>query len=380
MSNPVREIVESKTVAVSRVSRDATLQPRTGYSEPLRPLSDALFFQVPAAEWEQFAEFGTPPENGLIFTGNDAVSRVEEARSAGFAGMTLVDRRSYAGSRRSTGISPFDPKWLEAQFRAGCKVALTDSGYIGAGDISSLKSVLNQAVRLGREDVVTVLPLASAWLTNPSELIDRIGSSGRAVGLVLEHERDPIGKRANLFGLVRLLASVEVPVFLLSCDVSALGALAHGALAAGVGVRASLRHFYPQKRGGPVDRTESVFARPLLCYYKRLKLEQAIAADPDHALWRCMCRVCQGSSLEWIVQGDESRIRRHSVATVMDAHIELVRVEAGPDRVAKWQSWCSNSVFLHEQLAADIGIYWEAPSAIRRWAEVSPRLPAKSEA
>jgi hypothetical protein len=93
-----------------------------------------------------------------------------------------------------------------------------------------------------------VLPLDARWFAAPpvyEALAREINKYDVPVAVVIEHESDPFGVRYVVTGFLELLDAVRVPVLLLRSDVSALGALCHGAHAAAIGTTSALRHLYP---------------------------------------------------------------------------------------------------------------------------------------
>ena len=75
-------------------------------------------------------------------------------------------------------------------------------------------------------------------------------AAGVPIALVLEHRVDPYSVARTLSGVLQLLR-IGRPVLQLRCDVSGLGLLCHGAHAAAICTRSSLRHLYPQNDSRP---------------------------------------------------------------------------------------------------------------------------------
>lgn len=164
----------------------------------------------------------------------------------------LADRRRYAGKNRPRGTVRFDPFWIDRQRELKTATVLTDSGYVGEGDVEALVAILGKATRAG-ENVCAVLPLHISWLADPGvKLLTReVNRYEVPAALVLEHSTDPLGAQYAVRGLKQLLSQTQVPVSLLCTDISGLGAIAHGAAWAAVGITAALRHLYPADKKGP---------------------------------------------------------------------------------------------------------------------------------
>jgi hypothetical protein len=311
------------------------------------------------------------PGGGLVLVGERSIATAAQLIRTGFKQPILTDRRRYAGKQRALGQSRFDPTWIAGQRQCALPAVLTDSGYVGQHDFTSLKSVLTQTAALG-SGVIATLPLHSSWLQkNRKELTAAINDAAVPVALILEDRDDPLAVKATLVGLVSLLRSVQTPVLLLSCDVSALGALAFGAYAAAVGTRTGLRHLYPAGAGGPPrDDMESALIRDCLAFRKVARVAQAVVADPDDPMWVCWCQFCRGRRLDWLVTASRLQIRGHSIELLLDLRDHLVQGAAGPSREQSWRAQCRSAQFRHEAIQ-DSGVFWgEPPAAIRRWQEM----------
>lgn len=338
----------------------------------LAVLRDCLLTQVDAPEADGICDAASRPGSGLVLVGPDALSKAAELASGGFVSPILVDRRRYAGKKRARGTARFQPQWIWAQQHVGLPAILTDSGYIGDGDAEALESVLAQTAQLD-SGAVAVLPLHSSWIQrkqSQEHLVTTIRDVGVPVAFVLEHADDPLAKKAALFGFVKVLRNVEVPAMVLSCDVSALGAMAIGAHTVAVGTRSGLRHLYPAKGGGPpTDDMESALLPAFLAFMKVGKIAQAAAADPDNPKWTCWCQSCRGQHLDWLLAASRLEVRRHSVELLADLRDQLAQIPLGPARQQAWCAWCASAQFEHDSLAAH-KIHWNTPSAIRRWQEI----------
>jgi hypothetical protein len=190
------------------------------------------------------------------------------------------------------------------------------------------------------------------------------------VAFIFEHSKDPLAKKAALFGFVSVLRAVNVPILLLRCDVSALGALAFGAHAVAVGTTSGLRHLFKPSGGGRPDGMESAFLRDFLAFSKVGKIAQAVQASPDDPLWVCWCQFCHGRPLDWLLTATPLEVRGHSIELLADLRDQLIQVAPGSAREQAWKAWCASAQFRHENLEAS-NIFWETPPAIRRWHEVS---------
>lgn len=291
----------------------------------------------------------------------------------------LVDAGRYAGTHRRPAGERFDPTWISVQREAGLPV-LTDSGHIAAHDHAGLRQILDAAARIG--DAIATLPLDPWWLDGGlGELVERIGAAGVPVAVALEHTKDPLGVRKTLAGLLELLRA-GVPVVLLRSDVSGLGLLCHGAWAAAVGTRTSLRHYHPPSRPGGGGRPASIatVVPECLAFVAVDRIALAVQADPDDSLWQpCLCSACRGHQLDWIatLDGEAERQRAastHAFESLFGLHDHLLR-GSGTARKASWRAHCDNALARYAQLGEG-SQEWGAPAFLRHWSQVP--IPASA--
>jgi hypothetical protein len=334
-------------------------------------LADTLLVQTDAAHCMDAAECSDRVGGGLVLTGDKALSAAQYLLDIkGYDRPILLDRGRYAGNGRTFAGSAFDTNWISRQRKLNLAAIMPDAGYVGEGDEPGLVSILTRAADMG-EGVVATLGLHLSWLDAKrglGTLIEQVGQAGVPVAIALEHQKDPLAKLYALDGLVELLAQ-PVPVILLRCDVSAIGALCFGALAAAVGTSTGLRHIYPLPKkdangGGTAAKTAAV-VRGCLAYVQLDKIDLAIQADPDNVLWECDCRVCNGQSLDWLGSAPvpESASYLHSLETLYRIRNDLLgNAATQAERRAAWIAQCDSAVFQHLDINK-----WEPPQALCNW-------------
>jgi len=333
-------------------------------------LRDHLLVQVDAGHASALRPVIDRTGSGLVLVGSTSVAVARRLRDDGFDRPILIDQRRYGGKARARGVARFDQKWTGLQHLAGCSVPLTDSGYVGDGDNDSLRSVLEQTSRLD-QPAIALLALHRSWLRRDfTRLIDTVNEFDVPIAVVMEHENDPLSARASVLGLTRLISEAHHGVSVLSCDTSALGALAFGATSAAVGTRSGLRHLYPAKGGGPVPPMESALLRPCLAFYRVGKIAQAVAAEPDEPAWVCWCRQCKGRTVDWLLRGSAIEVRSHSLELLLDLRDETIASVPAVNRMQSWRAACQSAEFFHASIEAS-GLFWETPPAIRHWQEIS---------
>lgn len=347
----------------------------------------------------------------------DALQVITHTRERAPEGQILLDANLYSGrSRTIAGDKAAGPTraWVDAQHRLGLSHALTDSGYVAAGNTAGLTATLQAGADMGA-NVLTALPLATRWLTHDADVLcENVSRCGTPVAVMVENKDDPFDRKNAAAGLVELIAT-GVPVALLRADTSALGAIAHGAVAGAVGATSGLRHFYPipDKDGGP-DPTKDYlsFVIPdLLGYFSNERLLNAYDNDPANPAWRCGCCYCHGSPLTWINAAGQHDIPQaapapvgfdslaelelalppikekpargrdprgdaafqHSVAAIAAFYAELTGIAqaTGASLASAWSLMCEHAQMQHFGVKTTDGKGWEPRPAFGRWRELA---------
>jgi len=312
---------------------------------------------------------------GLVLTGREALKCARILRARNFRHPILCDADRYTGNRRDYAGREIDSAWISEQHQVS-GVALTGSGFVPCADIHGLRSILDATARNSRP-TIALLPLANCWLREPSLLTtlrSEVSAYGVPIAVALEHTMDPLGVQAVLNGLLTLL-TVPNPVLLLRSDVSALGALSHGALAAAVGTRTGLRHIHPVTARTGFVRQPSVAAFVKHCLgYRRLEdIAAAAQRTPDQANhWHCECIECGGRNIDRLAtlatrDEQETSAFRHSIHTLAAIWAEVLEPRATcEERKRSWYENCNAALFFHEELLRT-ATGWRAPAALRAW-------------
>ncbi|MEU3271103.1 hypothetical protein ABZ639_09650 [Saccharomonospora sp. NPDC006951] len=256
-------------------------------------------------------------------------------------------------------------------------VALTDSGYLANRNWAGLRTILRGAA-CQSVPTIAMLPLAARWFATPvlcETLAHEINSYGVPVAFAIEHASDPFRVQYVIRGFLQILDSVAVPVLLLRCDVSALGALCHGAYAAAIGTGSGLRHFYPIRTGStPRLPGISAFVGRLLSYHRLDTCERIFTRTPDiDHFWPCHCPVCGGATPERLRTADDPQTAsfQHSLHTLFQLQAELsYRARTREERISSWHDVCSHALYVHDQVAESMD-GWQAPTNLRAWYSVT---------
>jgi hypothetical protein len=316
--------------------------------------------------------------SGVVVTGADATNAIRRlSRLAGSLPL-MADRRRYSGRRRAYADEAMTSEWVHEQWRAGSPVALTDSGYLPRGDREGLLRLLEKSAKTrsstyAEHDLMAVLPLADGWLWRDlQDLVKAINAHDVPVGLVLEHRGDPFGALRNVRGLVQLLQASTVPVAVLRSDLSAVGAMAFGAISGAVGTKSGLRHLYPLlpggrggfSAGGPAALFDAGKA-----FLTVEKLALGVAATPDNPMWICECSVCHSRTLDALLGAAELDVMAHNVELVQDLRDRLMTVRPGQPRENAWREICRHADFQYAEAAVET-VGWQVPSFLRNWQQV----------
>ncbi len=356
---------------------------------PLGRLDRTLLVHCRTREVAAAAQVADRAGTGLVITADrrDLIGAYQAARHllevGSYRQPILLDANRYAGSRRLPATAPFNPQWLRRQRELGVPV-LTDSGYVAEGDAIGLTQILHRTAELGA--AIALLPLHLSWLTAPNlrrALCRRVRYYAVPVAIVVEHPADPFGALSAVDGLLELL-NCGPPVLLLRSDVSALGALCCGAIAAAVGTEASLRHLYPQRpfrpRPGPSLSRPAVVVPQCLSYKRLNVVAEAKRRHPDSGMWHCDCGLCAGRDLDWMLARPEPEHPRlafqHSLNLLIDLRTDLVGPIGRRDQLS-WRARCAAAASRRREVG------WARLPMLDRWQEAitapipddpSPRL------
>jgi hypothetical protein len=315
-------------------------------------LTGCLLTQAEQADVVSLADVTGQPGGGLVVSGVDALKVIKYLQWRGYPAALLADRQLYKGKRRKLACQPFDPDWISQQRQLGLPAIIPDAGYVAEHDLVGLRSVLQRSA--GITGAVGLLALANWWMYGDGLRLLRaeLRRTKVPVALVLEHRDDPLGAHRILRGVVELLRD-GVTMLMLRCDVSALGLIAHGAVAAAYGSRTSIRHLYPVANGGGGNGTarESAFWPTGTALHYRDLLYDAVSASPHDPSWRCWCRICHGQRLDHLSTSLIEEVRQHNSASLLDLRAELAGIQPA-NRPQWWTHRCRDAELAHAAVGA----------------------------
>jgi hypothetical protein len=293
----------------------------------------------------------------------------------------LVDPAAYAGLPATDAGPLFDyDEWLTRQQAAGVPLILTDTPRIRNDDPSALRKALERWASID-DPTLVVLPVEPWWLREGLPyLIEEVRAAGRPVAIVLLHRYNGLDTARALAGLLTFIAEVEpLPVVLLRCDISAVGAVAHRAFAGFVGGSANTRHGplpmrRPDRAQGDDERDDSpsVFVPALHNYVKTSKLP-ALARNRSMTMLRCGDPVCCAGSLLEIAELTETDLRagrllagRHNMASTEQVARRILGAAEPRDA---WRETCQAGAEASAALA-ESGVSLPSSRWLRQWLDL----------
>ena len=326
--------------------------------------------------------------------GGAVVSGRQGAKLAARIPGVLVDPAAYdSADSRPAGTGSgllFDyDEWLTRQQAAGVPVILTDTPRIRNDDRSALRKALERWAEIA-DPTLVVLPVEPWWLrAGLPHLIEEVRAAGRPVAIVLLHRYNGLDTARALAGLLTFMAEVEpLPVVLLRCDISAVGAVAHRAFAGFVGWSANTRHGplpmrRPDRAAGDDERDDSpsVFVPALHTYVKTSKLP-ALARDRRSSVLRCADPVCRGASLleiSALFETDPKSGRllagRHNMASTEQLARRVLTAAEPRDA---WRAACQAGADASAALAGS-GVSLPSSRWLRQWLDAGANRAPRAE-
>lgn len=334
----------------------------------LLTLTDCLLTQAEEGDAHSLAAVTRRPGGGLVVSGAQSLQLIEHLGNLGYKAPLLADRQKYKGKRRKRASEPFDPNWISRQRRLGLPAIIPDAGYVAEADLSGLRHVLQNSEAI--PDAVALLALANWWLYDAGLrlLIQELRDTDVPVALVLEHRGDPLAVARVLHGVLAIV-DAGVIMMILRCDVSALGLIARGAMAAAYGSKTSIRHLYPTSDngggGGGGKPKESAFWPAGTALHYRDLLYDAITASPEDPCWECVCGICAGARLDRLGMASVEEVRQHNSASLLDLRDEMAGLTSAARR-HWWARRCRDASLAHAAVSKGY-VALQCPKALELW-------------
>lgn len=308
--------------------------------------------------------------------GTAVVSGRKGAKLARQVSGVLLDPAQYEPSAEDDPGALFEyESWLKRQQAAEVPIYLTDTPRIQNGDRSALQDALKRWEFL-EEPTLMVLPIEPWWLKDGRTwLIQEVRKAKKPVAVVLLAAYNGLDASEAVSGLLSFIEKVSpVPVVMLRCDISAVGAVAHGASAGFIGWSPSTRHgSKPIRSTGGEDRkqdkTPGVFVPALHDYFKASRFP-ALARFRHADVLRCYDHCCGRVGLHEIADLSETNQRaartkayQHSV---ISADLVAEHVLSADEPRDSWWEACKAGAFLTEELI-EAGINVSLSDWLRQW-------------
>jgi hypothetical protein len=311
-----------------------------------------------------------------------AVTTAAQLRRDGYDGPLVIDPARYdkdAPPYEQLPLVGVLQDWVDRQAQLGPAAYLSPSPYLDDGDLGGLQAAIDEGVEFCQLASVAghsapsflAVPVAKRWLTTDlDQLVTRLADAAVPVAVMLADPTDPLDSRGAVDGLVALVTSLDTVVVMRS-DLSAIGAVAWGALMGSIGTLTSCRHFVqPNRRAGGVsgDKTPSVLVETIASYVRGSKLEYL---EGDGGLLTCHCSACDGRSLTRFGQAEYAPEaffhNQHAWQTIAGRVLE----EAGPARPAAWRTVCARALDTLDELEARTGVSFPPPGYLRAWSQLA---------
>jgi hypothetical protein len=316
--------------------------------------------------------------------GYASASGAKGVKLAGKVPDTLADPARYAPGAMASGEPDFQlfdyDEWLERQRQSKVPVILTDSTRIQKRDRESLRAGLRRWQDVG-DPTLAVLPVETWWLKGGLPcLIEEVQSARRPVALVLHHFYNGLDEANAVAGLVAFMSALEdTPVVLLRCDVSGVGAVAHGGHAAFIGLSATHRHGpMPRKpkrdegKDDDPDLSPAVFVPALHDYVKASRLP-SISRDEDADILACHDHACRGASLLRFARLSEVDLKAARVQAYrhnMASHERVAQSVLGSDEPKDaWWELCKSGADTTASMVEQ-GVSLSVSRWLRQWLEI----------
>lgn len=238
-----------------------------------------------------------------------------------------------------------DGHFSEMITRTG-SVAFTPTCYVEAGEPAGLKAIRAAAQQITRTDIIVTIAVDVTWLRDDKidQFIAILHGIPHPIALILGGQYNPTDAYPSVMKNLRRLYQEIGRVGAWRTDpVTALDAMAHGALFAGIGSSGKLRHLVPP--GQPTKSSgggfkPSIFIPDLLAFARADTLTRRWANSEP---LRCWCTICQGRPLDRFDSEEpdvDTEARAHNAAAWSKLWTQLRAQPAGAGR----QRWLAEKI------------------------------------
>lgn len=334
------------------------------------------------------AEATSLASTGLVVCGAGATANLRKIR-AGNPGLFLLCDQTTNDKLNASGDAPFPTGMndddslfpaptledrVQGQIDAGASLAMTPTGHIQAGDRLALRAVITEANKLKRSDMIVLLPLNPKWLvgTDLKMIAAAITRSKHPVAITLcDSGGDPMSAKGVLAG-AQYLAAMDSPPMFHKTDLAGFHLMAHGALAASVGVIASKRRGAVPGKGGFAQQTNrgaTVLIPNLVRFRRSLDMQDQWYASrraPD-----CPCTACGGQPIDrfGVDEYDDAEPTQHNAIAVISYINAAVSSGGFP---SAWPAIVQDGIAEHMALSQYVGTKIDPPANLAAWSKNLP--------
>ena len=291
---------------------------------------------------------------GLIFAGHAGMVAAQRTRIKGFDYPILFDPALYVqGSEKDS--QKLDPVGDALSVQEELEVAayITPAPMTPYRDVVGLRRIFQIgetfAARTQSDGraipTFTALVVTPYWLTDGlDDLLAMVGDHPNPLALIPASRNDLFTESEHVEGLLACLA--ESPLsFMLRCELSGIGLIAHGAQAVGIGTGSRTRHLYmggrPKKPKGDREGVPPyVLVKDLFGF---LRPDELYEHESDSAL-SCFCDAgCEGQSVaRFADMGMLDAADLHTAAVWRSVLNELLLKEP-TERPSTWSAMCEKA-------------------------------------
>lgn len=372
-----------------------TVNLQTSASLARLALTDRLLILGTADDIYANLPFIDPTHGGAVVLGAQAHTAIRRLRNA-YPDVLLLEQPTVHADRAASKEDPFiltsvsaaadQPSLfdvppatikgtLDEQIANGASLGVLPTGFIEAGDVRALQAAVETANQIERSDVLLHLPLAHVWISGDglTKVIAGVKRSAHPIAISLAHKGDPGSQKGVVEGLRRLVAEApDVSVWF--TDLCGVDAVAHGALAAAIGLTASNRHILAPGNAAfsprPSDRSPNILMRDLLSYRKSRQMhENWFASMPSPVCTPTSC--CGGRALDSFTGSPDDRNagHRHNTVQLTEMHKSLLTASSRDDW---WADRLRDAELAYPRLAMRTGIKSIKPSgSVQRWIDLN---------
>ncbi len=299
----------------------------------------------------------------LVLLGKAGLERGRRLRNGGWEGRLRLDPGQHE--------VPSATDWAAVQRELEVAELISPGGLVTVDDPASLERVVeSQRAWVGDHGGRMSVALERKLLgtAEVSLVLDALADAGVPVMITLEDANDPLGYVGAVDGFRQLIHGLD-DVAVQRIDLGGIGALAHGARFAGIGIAGSSRHYVREGKGGGGSGvvSPSVVVRDLVGYFQAFLL-QRWSTHPKGKI-PCLYEPCSGQSLDrFVFEQYADEVLAHNMHTVEGMVEELNGETEVLDRQTWWAQLCRDAEVRRRELSRVTSEDVRVDYQLRGWA------------